>query len=355
MKNRLYKKICTRPWDFIDITSDGNVWLCCSGWLPISIGNILNEDIGTIFNSASSRKIRDSIMDGSFIYCNKSKCQLIASNNLLDRSNEDQVRYLHVDYESNSVSDGPSFYNLCYDESCNLSCPSCRKEPFQLSKKELFDKRFLIHKKVLAHLFKRPTTKYRRINISGSGDPFVSLLYMDMLKTVPWHLFPNTVIDFQTNGLLLTRPIWDTLKELKVRVGAIAISIDAATSQTYSLVRRGGSFGILMNNLHLINLLREKNDISYLRVDFVVQKCNYQEMPQFISLMKLFPCVDRISFSLIADWGSYAPNDFDMQAIWRKSHPEHEHFLKVLQSSCFNDERIFLGNLFPYRKHRRQE
>ncbi|MFA5275651.1 MAG: SPASM domain-containing protein [Candidatus Omnitrophota bacterium] len=354
MENFFYQKLCVRPWDYIEITADGNVWPCCSSWLPNPLGNILSDDLDNIYNSDSAKKIRKSIMDGSFEYCDKSKCQLIASNNLLNRKNEDQVRYLHVDYGSDTVSGSPFFYNLCYDDSCNLACPKCRKDFLSLSEGGLFEKRSTIHTRILSQLFKRPTKRYRRINISGSGDPFVSVLYMDMLKTIPWDLFPNTIIDFQTNGLLLTKSMWQMLIELNVRVGVVAISIDAASSEIYSLVRRGGNFEILMNNLRLVNSLREKNEISYFRLDFVVQRSNYLEIPKFVSLMQLFPSVDRISFSLIADWGSYALEDFYKEAIWNKNHPEHESFLKVLESACFDDERVFLGNLSTYRlKNRR--
>mgnify|MGYP001986855867 CR=1 FL=1 len=66
------------------------------------------------------------------------------------------------------------------------------------------------------------------------------------------------------------------------------MSFDAATSETYSKVRRGGNWGILQKNMEFISSLRKEGKVRSLRIDFVMQLLNYKEAPGAVILAKNF-------------------------------------------------------------------
>jgi MoaA/NifB/PqqE/SkfB family radical SAM enzyme len=61
--------MCSIPWHSIDITRDGFVSFCCAAWLPI--GNLLTQDIETIWNSKTAIKMRNQILSGNYSMCKK--------------------------------------------------------------------------------------------------------------------------------------------------------------------------------------------------------------------------------------------------------------------------------------------
>ncbi len=70
-------------------------------------------------------------------------------------------------------------------------------------------------------------------------------------------------------------------------------------------------------------------------------------MPEFVKIFKTIK-VDRIYFSLIADWQTMPEEQFLKQAIHLEEHPDHQHFLNVLADPLF--EFAEMGNLLPYHK-----
>src|SRR4051812_18978280 len=90
----LRDRFCRRPFEHVEIMHGhgpdqsegfGDVYLCCAGWLPKSIGNYLQQDLAHIWNSAAAREIRTSILDGSFRYCNAQACPVIQDGRLESR------------------------------------------------------------------------------------------------------------------------------------------------------------------------------------------------------------------------------------------------------------------------------
>jgi radical SAM protein with 4Fe4S-binding SPASM domain len=73
---------CRKPFEHFEISPGGDVYLCCPGWLPKSIGNVNSEKWNEIWNSTAAQEIRESIHDGTFRHCNTHLCPLIASNAL---------------------------------------------------------------------------------------------------------------------------------------------------------------------------------------------------------------------------------------------------------------------------------
>lgn len=82
-----------------------------------------------LWNSRTARKIRTSILDGSFRFCNHDYCGFI-KRGVLQRQDEISEPYYRriIDEKITCLDRGPSTINMSYDKSCNLSCLSCRSE-----------------------------------------------------------------------------------------------------------------------------------------------------------------------------------------------------------------------------------
>lgn len=346
----LRNKFCHKPWEDFDVQPDGDVYMCCKGWLEKPIGNLHQNNLWEIWNSKDAQAIRKSILDGSFRYCNQDVCWPIQKDQLLDRNElPDKYREI-VDRKWTVLERPPEGFGLLYDRSCNLSCPSCRRELIYFREGPQYQKALSLHKKLMEDLFSAPHDRPFRMRCSGAGDPFASPIFRDFLFTLKGSDFPNVVINLTTNGVLFNRAYWDKMSGIHKNIGWVIVSFDAATAETYAYTRRGGNFAVLLKNFEFLNELRRDGLIKYLKMDFVVQQKNYREMPDFIRLAKRFGHVDSVGFALITNWGTYPPAEFKHHAIWRPDHPELSEFLQVLTDPMFDDPIVDLKNLVHYRE-----
>ena len=136
-------------------------------------------------------------------------------------------------------------------------------------------------------------------------------------------------MQLQTNGVLLDRRAWQELG-LDGLVESVWVSIDAARPETYAIVRRGGSFGKLLQNFGFLGALRREGHIRHLRLDFVVQARNFREMPDAVDIARAFG-FDRIHFQMIRNWGTFTVAEFDRHFIGSPDHPDYGEFLEVLR------------------------
>lgn len=349
----LRDRFCGKPWEHFEVHSNGATYMCCPKWLPTVVGNCERDELLAIWNSAKSQEVRASILDGSFRHCVQAECPLIQSDALPRRDEITDARQRRImDQQVTVLDEPPRLFNLCYDESCNLQCPSCRRDRIFFAEGPDYERRKRIQDMLVRGLFAAPHERHFRLNITGSGDPFGSKLFRDLLLGIDGRRFPNVVIDLQTNGVLFTRTNWDRLEKLHQNIGTVMVSFDAATEATYAYTRRGGHWQQLLDNVRMLGELRQQGQLHWLRLDFVVQQRNYREMPAFVVLAKELAPVDQVSFNLITDWGTYG-RDFKAHAIWRADHPEFADFLAVLRQPVFDDPVVHLGNVSEYRQRAR--
>ena len=110
-------KVCKHGLNDIWVNNaDGNVRMC--GWSNYFIGNLAMESIEEIWNGEAAEEFRKSMIDGSYRYCNHSKCPYCANQTL-----EEQF----VDYE---VPEYPTMCSLSYQLQCNYVCKFCREEHY---------------------------------------------------------------------------------------------------------------------------------------------------------------------------------------------------------------------------------
>lgn len=180
--------------------------------------------------------------------------------------------------------------------------------------------------KALFHLIRAS----RRVSVTGSGDPFASKHYRSVIRRITG-LKGGPVVDLQTNGLLLAR-YWDELG-LEGRAGHVLVSIDAAKKETYEIVRRGGNWEDLLENLSFLSALRKRGSVESVRLDFVTQALNFREMPAAANLMRDFG-FDSIKFQMLRSWNTWSVQEFAQHHVGHPGHPLHDEFKTVMQDAA---------------------
>jgi MoaA/NifB/PqqE/SkfB family radical SAM enzyme len=316
---------CPHPFESFELRPNGDVHTCCPAWLPVPIGNFHRETPEEIWNSAAARAIRSSILDGTYRYCSRMHCTAIVNRRLPRRADLKEAYHREIVAQKLvRLERRPVRVLMSQDQSCNLSCPSCRTKRSLAGKDEQGRLNELFETVIFPLL-----RDARQVKITGSGDPFASGHYRYVLKRLSRREIPRLRVQLQTNGLLLDRRAWQELG-LDGLVESVWVSIDAARSETYAIVRRGGSFGRLLQNFEFLGQLRGQDRIERLRLDFVVQARNFREMPDAVTIARAFG-FDCIHFQMIRNWGTFTVAEFDGHFIGSPDHPDYREFLEVLR------------------------
>ena len=332
------EKFCSYPFTKVHFSVSGKVYVCCAPWLGIPIGNVFTQPFAEIWNSAEAVKIRESILDGSFRYCHADKCPRIINGHVKKEGHNRDYRNI-IEGKTTTLDGGPRLISLNYDNSCNLYCASCRDRVMVIDKKKQAELIRFQDSFIRSDLFKNA----RRITVSGSGEIFASAVYMDLFNKIEKSMNRDLKITFRTNGLLLTPANWERVKNIHNAVDWISISIDAASEKTYRLLRRGGDFKKLLANLEFLKELKKKNPFK-VKLNFVVQKVNYKEMPDFIMLAKKYDC-DMVAFAKILNTGTFNTREYIRAAVHEPANRAHKKFKKLLNQPIFKDPIVLLRNL----------
>ena len=306
-KDLKIKKRCPRPFDTILIDKQGSCYLCeCTSWLPQSAGNLQIRTLNEIIQGDVAKELQLSILDNSYRYCNTKQCAY-----LLDHKGTDPWDLAEPIKLIKNI-------RLAIDDSCNLSCPSCRKKKIFYKSGTLFNNRIKLIDKVLD--FIRSQNHSMQVHIGSDGDPFASIVYRYfMLKAKDLH---NISYSIQTNGLLIKKN-FHKFKHITDNLTQIGISIDGASKDTYETLRRGGVWEKLLENLEFLKTIK-KFKIHY---HFVVQQKNYHEIEPFIELGTKYGA-DKIYLNRITDWNTLS--NFKTNAVADKDHPENKKLLEIL-------------------------
>ncbi len=318
-ESKLKNYVCTVPFKYLELHRD-SVYCCCPSWLPNKVGTI--ENLDKISESEELKKVQNSILDGSYKYCSKTQCPYLSELIIKGTLTKGFVKKEHFKYDDQKFL--PTNLNFNFDRSCNLSCPSCRNFLIMADGKEI---------EIIDDTITKITELYggsiKMLYLSGSADPFASKSFRKFLLNFDIEKFPNiNHIHLHTNGLLLNEKMWKNLSHIHKYIKSIEISIDSATENTYNVLRRGGNWDTLIQNLKFIATTNIKNK----NVSFVVQDTNYQEMEDFYILMsKIFNNQINIFYNKIVNWGTFTEGEYKIKKIWDDSHPEYILFVNELK------------------------
>lgn len=343
LAERRKSHFCRTPFEKIEISATGDVYPCCQGWVRTPIGNLGSQTLDEIWNGEKAQAMRASVRDGSFGNCIASACPHLQA---LDNQAA-QAAYSPIASMQGSKIEASSpllDVNVAFDFTCNLSCPSCRREPIAWRPGMA---QFQQAEKLTGEII-RALPRIRRLKLAGNGEPFASRLYWKILTAIDRELHPSLRLVLHTNGLLFTADRWKELSKAHGLVDTVEVSIDAAIGETYALNRRGGSFEALLERLQFIAKLRGENSIQRLHLSFVVQANNFREMPAFVELGRSLKA-DTIIFARLTDWGSFPASIFANRSVHRSDHPQHAEFLSIISAPVFNESDVFIGNLSEFR------
>lgn len=329
------RRWCAEPFEKLEVGLGGAVYACCSGWLPVKLG-VVGRGTSTLalFNSPAAKRVRASVLDGSFRYCAR-ECPFLAAAPSGPVKLVDEVPAGYAEEMPH-----PRMLNLAHDRTCNLACPSCRSgfvrsDAEQLARDTAFQDAAATDE-VLAGL--------EWLSVSGAGEVFISGPHRDLLRRLgsPSERYPHLKVRIQTNGLLFTERNLLALGEAWRRIKSVIVSVDAATAETYAKVR-GGSWPLLLRNLGYIAGLRRAGQIERLQIAHVVQARNWREMGAMAE-MGVSLGADEVSFVAIKDWVSM--EDYPAHAVHLPRHSETTDFRRYLgQESRLRNPAVTLGSL----------
>ena len=340
------KRFCPIPFREFRISTAGDLSLCSPRRLKIPIvGNILRDGVEGAWDSARAQELRASILDGSFRYCDPQICPALQCGSLPSVRGMKDPKYLDIiENDRTRIPSGPETLSLHYDPTCNLKCPSCRPEIIGLKGKHL-DRVLKIQSLITDSALLEGA---KSLLLSGYGDVLASKSHLRLLRALTGERYPDLRIILLTNGLLLTPRMWDTFPGAHPLIREVAVSIDAATPETYR-INRGGQFDKLVENLHFIKGLREADRIETFRLNFVVQKNNFREMPEFVRLGRSVSA-DRIIFQKIGNAPNAGMDDYPDRAIHLPEHPDHAEFLNVIAAGELADPIVDFYTLGSFKR-----
>lgn len=297
---------CQQPFETLNL-SPGWQSNCCPNWHhPSRFVHGQLTDIAAIWNHPTLQEFRQALLDGDDKFCKM--CPFKASP---------MRRQAPTERDKAIMDEAPITLCMLTDETCNLTCPSCRvahrRTPTPVSVQQMVDQ----------------LPGVQLITLLLSGDPFASKHAMDFLTTGD-HSLPHVIV--WTNGLLIPKH-WHRIKR---KVTVVVMSIDAATQTTYEKVRRGGRWPDLLAALAYIQEVRERGEILQLQLNFVCQADNFREMPAFVDLGLEYKA-DLVQFAAIASWPHILPDEWARMNVGNPAHPEFSQLCETLQ-----DERMRL-------------
>ena len=310
---------CLSPFVMIEVTLNGDVRMCgCDAWMPTTIGNLTKNTLQDMLASELAQKIRQSIVDGSYSYCNEKLCGVITNNtlNTIDIV-PPNIAALFGDVSKFTM---PHHISVQGDETCNLSCPSCRTQ-VKKTPPEQQQAQQLVGKIISDNLFSQATDQRIKLEVSGTGEVFASPMLMNFINSIDLLKFPNLELDIGTNGLMCEQN-WHRLGTMQQSVKKITVSIDAAEASTYEKIRRGGDWQSLLNAMKFLQNKKHQQGIA-LHTRMIVQQQNYLEMESFYQLCQQFD-VDVVEYSRLQNWGTWRGLQFKSHDVVDHTHPKHD-------------------------------
>ena len=304
---------CNVPYQTVVIDFNSNCLICgCDGWLPIPVGQVQDfASLEEVWNSPVAKILQNDIAAKKFTWCAVEHCGI-------KHKNINQSRYE---------------LSINIDESCNLHCPSCRREPIMHTEGAAFDKKIQDVERVLSWLnaFEHPI----HIVLSGNGDPLASTIIRPLIKN--YKSKSNQTFKLFTNGLLIKKQLQHA--SMLENITEFSISVDAGSQSVYEKVRRGGKWSVLIENFNYLASIG-KNKLT--RLNFAVQQNNFQDLNNFVELCQHYDF--KASIHGLDNWGTWNTDTVLEPDVWtikngtftqhdvlNNKHPQYQNCKTIIQ------------------------
>ena len=326
--------VCPLPFERFDIGPDGQVLVCCGHWLPTHIGNILHQPVDDVLNSPIAMAIRQSVTDGSYKYCNHVDCALMTQDSLPRRDELYLPRTIKAVAEQNFRLDGINEMVFAFDQTCNLSCPSCRTHVITEKASQSIEKARAVEEKLVPLL-----PSVRILHINPAGELFGSKPSRKLLELINDERCPELQLDIISNGTLFSREEWNKFPGIHSKVRKIRISTDAACKETFEKLRRLGKYDIFLKNMGFLRELRLSGAFEQLQFSFTYQLDNFREMKAFVSFCEEM-AGDFIIFERLQNI-AFSPEEYRRKAVHHPDHLLYREFIEVIKDPVFRAKRVW--------------
>jgi hypothetical protein len=326
--------VCPLPFEHFEISPSGDVLVCCGHWLPTNIGNFLKSSVDEILNSSNAQKIRESMTDGSYKYCNHLDCGHMIQGTL------PTVEELEKPATRTAVAEGDyrvqdiDYLTFGFDHTCNLSCPSCRTHRIVEKTSASLEKSRAVEEKLIGVL---PNVKVLQIN--PAGEMFASKSSRKLLDLIDDERCPHLVLDIISNGTLFSEEEWNKFPGIHNKVRAIRISIDAARKETFEKLRRLGHYEPFVENMRFLSRLRAAGIVPQLKFSFTYQLDNFREMPEFVDFCGSMNC-DFAIFERLQNI-CFTADEYRQKAVHYPDHPLYAELLRIVSNPVFASPRVW--------------
>ena len=307
--------LCRKPFEHIEIDGMMNCYLCCPPVTNyLSIGNIKDSNIKDIWNSATAIKIRESIINETFQYCNTEKCPE------------------YPKYKDNSVlpqnfrlkmENMPKEIYLDYDCLCNARCIFCR-DKFISNNEEITNYFNKIAEEKIIPLLKDAEIVF----LSGYGEIFYSDHAKHLIKKIT-SLYPKIEFNIISNGILCTEENMIKMG-LMGKINDLTISVHAATAETHEKIFRVKAFDKVKENILNLSKLLITGDLKFMQLIFVVNSVNYKEMPAFVEMAEELGA-SRYYFCEYFKTDTEMGKNAEKYMVHLPENEEHKNLLEVLK------------------------
>ena len=215
---------------------------------------------------------------------------------------------------------------------CNFNCAMCSRNG-----RENHSMAFSLdlYRKLAQEAF----PKIKKVVLYGVGEPLTHPDFLEVLKITREHLPPEGLIDFTTNGALLTPEIANQI--LKYDINRIVVSLDTANLLRLQKMREGASTDVL-THLQYLSKMRQQHKLRELGIETVIMRSNLYDLPALIEF-----CHDQkidsvfISHVLpyhkeLVDETLYIPQSKESWEISREILEDTwDHFSSLIQSTLY--------------------
>lgn len=321
-------KFCDRPWRYWWLVSGYGDVISCPWYTDqtLRLGNILEQSVEEIMSSDITKSIQESILDGSFRYCDPQLCTFMGNDSLPDLSKEEIDEIV-----ANITLDQ---FNIAYDDTCNHACPSCRTKLF-CPEEGYYEKVDAISEKMIPYY-----NNAKMISVNGRGEVFASVHLLDMLSKVDPK---NDELDIiiETNGALFDRTHWEKIQHLGKYNVSVMVTIQSFNDIVYrSLSGYANHVDKLIDNLHFMSELRQAGIINHLETSMIVQESNFRELPEFVNRCLNEFSVDKVRVRGILQFSMDA-TEYWYKDVFNPAHPFYKEAMDMLQHPIMKDSRVW--------------
>lgn len=291
--NRTSDSYCVMPFVNIILEPDGNIGICRHKGHDFTFGNIRDNSIDEIWQSARIQAWREEHLSGKPVICSNEitdrKCNLCPElNKILPLAEFDNTK-------------NPKILRLTanLNGQCNLQCQMCTI--WQLPNGFYNENNFWVPAR--ERFFKEIV----EVDLL-SGEPFIQKDTFRLIDEIS-SINPNCSWSFTTNlHWRLNKNIINYLDKIKVKY--LLISLDSLISETYHKIRYPGNLNFVLENLNELLIYQQSRvdnnlgDLN-LRINFLIQKDNWREIKNMVKFSLNKNITPYLSFL-------YAPQTFSL-------------------------------------------